>query len=85
MKKWDVDAPAQKNLETTLEADSEVSLSDISRFSMIKSSVPLTPDLDRSLNNVETGDNLEQDEPMPVIKEKSIPLKKKHSTRPKKI
>jgi hypothetical protein len=38
---------------------------------MIKSSVPQTPDLDRSLNNVETGDNLEnepmEDEPMPVI------------------
>ena len=43
---------------------------------MIKSSVPLTPDLDRSLNNVETGDNLE-DEPMPVIKEQTLALKRK--------
>lgn len=49
---------------------------------MIKSSVPLTPDLDRSLNNVETGDNLEEDEPMPIIKEKTLALKRKQSTRP---
>lgn len=61
-----------------MDKDSEISLSDISRFSMIKSSVPQTPDHDRSYNNTDnnTEGNL-NDEPMPIIKVEDVSLKKK--------